>query len=111
MKFSGFITIVAAALATAETQVSRTESDAWYSCTNKLLDEYSQGIKGDGPSCDIWDCLHEKAATYSRGGGITLVSNLLTPACVVDKFNPVCFPLQSFPAIVELCHPGISPIQ
>lgn len=89
MKFTGLVTLAAATLAAAESQVSWGERHAWQSCTDKLLNEYSQGITGDAPSCNLWDCLHEQADNYHRGGGITEVAKILTPVCTANKFNPV----------------------
>ncbi|KAJ3481190.1 hypothetical protein NLG97_g7884 [Lecanicillium saksenae] len=88
MKFTSFVTLITAALVSAEAQVPWNEASAWYTCTQNLVKEYNTGSVGDLAPCNLWDCLHKNALTYKRGGGITLVSNLLTPACIAAKANP-----------------------
>ncbi|KAJ6783172.1 hypothetical protein PWT90_03743 [Aphanocladium album] len=88
MKFTTFVTLITAALVSAEAQVPWGEASAWYSCTQSFVQEYDRGAVGDLPPCNLWDCLHRNAEEYNRGGGITLVSRVLTPTCLAAKANP-----------------------
>lgn len=63
----------------------------WQSCTNLLLNAWNDKVQGSGPACDMWNCLHDKASKYQRGGALTAISNALTPICGLNKvFNVVC---------------------
>ncbi|KAI9051542.1 hypothetical protein LZ554_004588 [Drepanopeziza brunnea f. sp. 'monogermtubi'] len=59
------------------------EIDAWRSCMNVWLQGINDGASGSGPACGVWTCLHDKAATYHRGGLLTAISNVLNPICSV----------------------------
>ncbi|KAJ2970720.1 hypothetical protein NQ176_g8049 [Zarea fungicola] len=94
MKFTGIVTILLAAAATAMPTTAETaataetayipqqESQDWKSCTNDLLADFRRGTPPVKASCNMWDCLHRQASRYHRGGGIATVSNALDPICI-----------------------------
>ncbi|OAA72670.1 hypothetical protein LEL_08454 [Akanthomyces lecanii RCEF 1005] len=89
MKLVSLVSLLTAVLVSAETQqdISWQESEAWHGCTQSLVDEFDQGKTGDVPACNLWGCLHKQASHYGRGGTITTMSNLLSPACVAARLS------------------------
>lgn len=75
--------------------VSYPERKDWNLCHNNLMNEFKQGSDGDKAACNLWSCLHDQASKYNRGGGITALSNILSPICFPIKWIPVC--LYSYP--------------